>query len=745
MAENQGVKCKGHTARMDRKHKIDKLLTEEGKLDLPDEDKTVLIKKGPSISVETSLKDLEEIYKKQPEWDLVENGGVLSVPVEELRMTSFPKPDLNGIVNFGAKKAGENHIHNHPVGQTVENLNAEILAKYTQVRENAKATGKSEKESVQKAKLEATKLSKFQAVRAWEDINAEIKLKKVLETMMQRLKVPALIIRSIKMSEISVLKDFGLKIPKDGEIDLVMAYSCGDLLKVVIFEVKRADTYPWQTRPSPVNKQAVNKAEKQLEGDVDTMLALLAGIPTDQICLHTLSCFPDSPKSVLKEMFCNDCLEKSVIGQEDLNDLSHLQTKTGVEGNPATSTETGQGHLLKLAARCLSHLSLLHLGYRSLNDKKMVVAAKHEHNTMSVDQKLMRKEFVIASPKQQEALRLFSSGLSRPHLVLEGPAGSGKTLVAIQAAKSLLSELLATSANSKDGPLLVVTAGPSLEEVTKEHPIMTLLDSCTSDVPTERIVRPYLDLASSLSAAGVCLATFCDALAKRWAGRDIVLVVDEIILVEWAHFFSNLDNISGTNSIRLILVLNPRFSTTMDEFYDEFNGPKALLVKQKCKCDAARKSKALDPPQQRSIFQDLPEESFQRVSLQTSYRSTKSIIKLARHLSKCLKITFATQNSDSDSDELGSDLEGTKPMFFDTGRCDPSDFQSSILRLRYALDRAEKELGSEATILYNISGYAELQKMVKMTSRKEGGPWQCYKAAEFYGCEADKVFLFSSI
>ena len=79
MAEHQGVKCKGHTARMDRKNKVDKLLTEEGKLDLPDEDKTVLIKKGPSISVETSLKDLEDMYKKQPEWDLVKNGGVLSV------------------------------------------------------------------------------------------------------------------------------------------------------------------------------------------------------------------------------------------------------------------------------------------------------------------------------------------------------------------------------------------------------------------------------------------------------------------------------------------------------------------------------------------------------------------------------------------------------------------------------------------------------------------------------------------
>ena len=135
-----------------------------------------------------------------------------------------------------------------------------------------------------------------------------------------------------------------------------------------------------------------------------------------------------------------------------MDDLSHLQTKTGVEGNLATSTATGQGHLLKFAARCLSHQSLLHLGYRSLNDKKMVVAAKHEHNTTSVDQKLKRKEFVIASPEQQEALRQFSSDLSRPHLVLEGPAGSGKTLVAVQAAKSLLSKLLASSGKSKDGP-----------------------------------------------------------------------------------------------------------------------------------------------------------------------------------------------------------------------------------------------------------------------------------------------------
>ena len=78
-------------------------------------------------------------------------------------------------------------------------------------------------------------------------------------------------------------------------------------------------------------------------------------------------------------------------------------------------------------------------------------------------------------------------------------------------------------------------------------------------------------------------------------------------------------------------------------------------------------------------------------------------------------------------------------MFFDTGEV--TDLQSAMLRLRFALETAEKKLGSEVTILYNISGYKELREMVETMSRKEGGPWQCYKAAEFYGCEADKVFL----
>ena len=95
-------------------------------------------------------------------------------------------------------------------------------------------------------------------------------------------------------------------LPKDGEIDLVMAYLSGDFLHVNVYEVKRSDTYPWETKSRPPNKQAVNKAEIQLTKDLDVMTAILAGIPPDQMVLHTLACYPDTSKSTLETIFCTD-------------------------------------------------------------------------------------------------------------------------------------------------------------------------------------------------------------------------------------------------------------------------------------------------------------------------------------------------------------------------------------------------------------------------------------------------------
>ena len=167
-------------------------------------------------------------------------------------------------------------------------------------------------------------------MKAWQATNAEIKLKKALEKMMVRLKIPTVLIRSINLKQISALNDLGLKLPGDAEIDLVMVFSSGDFIHVRVFEVKRNDTFPWDTKSRPPNKQAVNKAENQLTKDVDILMALLAGTPPDQIVFHTLACYPDSSIAELKTIFCDVCLEQGVICQEDLNDLSLLQKKTKV-------------------------------------------------------------------------------------------------------------------------------------------------------------------------------------------------------------------------------------------------------------------------------------------------------------------------------------------------------------------------------------------------------------------------------
>ena len=55
----------------------------------------VPIKKGP-VTVEMNLKELAEDYAGKPEWKVIEDGGVLSIPVEEFRMINLPEPDQKG-------------------------------------------------------------------------------------------------------------------------------------------------------------------------------------------------------------------------------------------------------------------------------------------------------------------------------------------------------------------------------------------------------------------------------------------------------------------------------------------------------------------------------------------------------------------------------------------------------------------------------------------------------------------------
>ena len=99
----QQFTCLGHKEREDRRNKISNLATNSVKT--PDKNYRVLVKRGP-VNVKTSLKELEEDYEGKPEWKLIKEGGVLSVPVEELRMENPPKPDHFGQVTFKGKREG---------------------------------------------------------------------------------------------------------------------------------------------------------------------------------------------------------------------------------------------------------------------------------------------------------------------------------------------------------------------------------------------------------------------------------------------------------------------------------------------------------------------------------------------------------------------------------------------------------------------------------------------------------------
>ena len=114
--------CVGHRLREERRQKIKKLHNSE--LVVLDENLKLLIKTGP-VSVEMSLRELEENYASKPEWKVIEGGGVLSVPVEEFRMINLPKPDHSGKLEFGKRKesAEGKHIDSYPVCQTIDHLN----------------------------------------------------------------------------------------------------------------------------------------------------------------------------------------------------------------------------------------------------------------------------------------------------------------------------------------------------------------------------------------------------------------------------------------------------------------------------------------------------------------------------------------------------------------------------------------------------------------------------------------------
>ena len=196
----------------------------------------------------------------------------------------------------------------------------------------------------------------------------------------------------------------------------------------------------------------------------------------------------------------------------------------------------------------------------------------------------------------------------------------------------------------------------------------------------------------------VQLGDLCAVVSQKWEGRAAVLLMDEVFRPDkvLASLAEHSESLPG--NVTIIAVVNPV----------------------------------------RSHFLPTLPESVLQVDLTTQYRSTRAITSLARFLAK-------RKGQDVPEGEIGSDVEGRKPIFFDVGSDDE--------KLRQALQRSREQLGDDVTLLFDCggarggargSGYdlpSSTRAICRAMSKKEGGPWEYYNSVDCTGWEADKVVV----
>merc|ERR1719432_488818 len=316
-------------------------------------------------------------------------------------------------------------------------------------------------------------------------------------------------------------------------------------------------------------------------------------------------------------------------------------------------------------------------------DQEHLITERHKFNIQTVDGKMMQSEFVVASPQQQQAIASFTVSSSQACLVLTGAAGTGKTLVALKMANNLIQSLEATAEPGK-GPVRLVTT----EVATKEYPLLKHLEANTAKAKT-KIFDNWYEIKKEYGVAEsekqMQLLHLTEALAKRWEGRLIVILVDEIFFPEMLNGLADhAERIP--HCVKLILILNPLGSS--------------------------------------ELRTTLP-ESFLHINLATPYRSTIAITTLARFLAKCEGEYFP-------EGEFGSDVEGKKPIVFDVGKDE--------VKLREALQRSRDLFGDDATLLYDDNNLpSSMREICKSNGKEKGGAWECYHAHKFFGWESNKV------
>jgi len=295
----------------------------------------------------------------------------------------------------------------------------------------------------------------------------------------------------------------------------------------------------------------------------------------------------------------------------------------------------------------------------------------------------------VASPQQQRVIESFTASSTNQHLVLEGPAGTGKTLMALQVANNILRPIVADQGsplpelgNLTISDTVIVVA--AFDRVIHD-PIMQYLNE-VSKVASESIYMGWEDLLNEFGCSGLepntQLSCLSEALARRWEKRPILMIVDEITNEE---LVGNLGEANLPESVRLILIMNPITS----------DSPVTLPL------------------------------TFLRTTLTTQYRSTIAITKLARFIARSDGLVVPET-------EFGSDVEGEKPLVFAVG--------GNRRKMKDAFNKCQEVLGKDATILYSAESHkTKIKEMLKKQHAEDGKQWECYHSDNFFGWEAERV------